>query len=178
MNQSQLLMYEVIKERYNNLIKKVIAGEWLSVEEREEIGELSCDVCKIEGDMVLKFGDMMDDLKKEAVDSNNKVINTLNMMEEMEELMNKVNDSLIEANDRSKMYSHLYGLAEHFIVNNELEDQYIEFLNNIARNETVEEYHDAAKYILDLYRVDNDFYLIEDEYYWMKEEEETGGFND
>jgi predicted Zn-dependent protease len=77
----------------------------------------------------------------------------------------------------SSEQSYLYGLVEHFICKNELEYQFIAFLEDVAKNETVEDYKNAAKNMVEHYHFDidgNEFYSIEDEFGWMKEDEEMG----
>jgi hypothetical protein len=77
----------------------------------------------------------------------------------------------------SSEQSYLYGLVEHFICKNELEDQFIAFLEEVAKNETQEDYKKAANNMVEHYHFDidgNEFYNIDDEYGWMKEEEEMG----
>ncbi|MEC1155628.1 hypothetical protein [Cytobacillus horneckiae] len=75
--------------------------------------------------------------------------------------------------NQNKRQSYLYGLVEHFIVQNELEDKFFEFLKDVSENEAVEEYKDAEKQKVDFYHMTyegNDYIQIDDEYGWMKEE--------
>ncbi|MGD6781351.1 hypothetical protein ACQCT3_18115 [Sutcliffiella horikoshii] len=81
----------------------------------------------------------------------------------------------VEAQDSAKIKSYQHGLMEHFIVKNGLEEDYVFFLNDVNENEDVKDYQKAAQKQLESYRVKDgeveEFYIIEDEYGWMKEEE-------
>ncbi|WP_203289830.1 hypothetical protein [Metabacillus sp. cB07] len=72
--------------------------------------------------------------------------------------------------------SNLKALTEHFILKNELEDEYIEFLRNVSDKETDEGLKEAAANQVDFYRIEHsgevDFF-IDDEYGLMLEERES-----
>lgn len=68
-----------------------------------------------------------------------------------------------------------HGIVEHFIEKNGLLDEYINYLKDIAENEEADGYRDAARDRVNLYyRVieGEEYYQIDDEYGWMKEEKE------
>jgi hypothetical protein len=149
MDQLRLLIMEVTFDRLVSLHKRVVSGDWLSEEERIEFSQLFIDFCQFQ---TYSFED------------------SINLMEELTKLNIEINNSLYEEQVKLNISSFQYGLAEHFIINNGLEDQYIKLLKSVAESETDVNYKEAAKYHLDFYHVKDDVYEIEDEYFWIKED--------
>ncbi|MBD8004554.1 hypothetical protein [Bacillus norwichensis] len=69
---------------------------------------------------------------------------------------------------------YFHGIVEHFIYKNGLEDEYIDYLKDMAEKEEADGYRDAARDRVNLYyRVieGEEYYQIDDEG-WMNEEKE------
>jgi hypothetical protein len=79
----------------------------------------------------------------------------------------EVVSSIKEKNEQLSMQNCISRLAEHFIVKNGLEDEYIQYLKEISENETDEDYRKAAEWSSEEHE-----HMILDEYGWFKEEEE------
>lgn len=88
------------------------------------------------------------------------------------EFIDKLAERIEHIASVSDKYSSFSLLAEHFIVKNDLEDKFIEYINEIAENETVKDYRDAAIFKKEDYEIHG---FILDEYGFMKEEEELQG---
>lgn len=108
-----------------------------------------------------ELGEKYCELANKYQDAVNNTDKTLDMLE-------RVSNS----NDR---YSYFSALTEHFIVKNDLEQEFIEFIKDVAENETVKEYRQAAQFKDGFYRMEIEDYgttmMIDDEYGWLKEEE-------
>jgi DNA-directed RNA polymerase beta subunit len=78
--------------------------------------------------------------------------------------------------DQYDHLSYLRILTEHFIVENDLEDKFIDFLKDVAENEKVDDYREAAKRQVDSYHYEYDgeeYYTLDYEYEpsWMQGDE-------
>lgn len=86
----------------------------------------------------------------------------MNQSKDYGELLEKVS----KISDR---YSNLMMFAEHFIVKNNLEEEFMAFIKDISENEIIKSYREAAQYKSNLYGIDT---FILDEYGMMLEDEE------
>jgi hypothetical protein len=84
------------------------------------------------------------------------------------DFLKKMADRIDQVADMSNKYSYFSLLAEHFIVKNNLEDEFISFINEVAANEANTDYRDAAEFKREDYDIHG---FILDEYGFMKEEE-------
>ncbi|MGD6896079.1 hypothetical protein [Bacillus infantis] len=115
------------------------------------------------------------DSYKDTLDSNIRNFDKLyNMHTKLQEECNSLISTLERVADVSDKYSYFSLLAEHFIVKNDLEEEFIEFIKNVAENETEEDYRNAAQWKDDDYRTEMEngdmVEMILDEYGMYKED--------
>ncbi|MEC1725881.1 hypothetical protein P9E34_14275 [Schinkia azotoformans] len=78
---------------------------------------------------------------------------------------------IIQESNTTKTYSNLFMLAEHFIIKNNLQNDFIAFIKDVAKNEIVQSIREAAQYKGDFY-IDDIGEDIIDEYGMLLEDEE------
>ncbi|MFD2703918.1 hypothetical protein [Salibacterium lacus] len=153
MNEMNHMLHEVTSERLQGLVMKAVRGEVLDGSEKDELKDL-----------------FIDDQKMWASDIKETYQSLQQAYSEKKEMTTILNDMKNDKDERQKDYykmSSLYSLAEHFIVQQGLEEQYINFIDNVAENETLKEFQKPAKFQSDMYAIGT----IYDEYGHMKEVE-------
>ncbi|WP_368658655.1 hypothetical protein AB3Z07_04990 [Metabacillus halosaccharovorans] len=172
MKKSQVLMYEVISDRYNELMVKVINGEQLTSGEREELSLLHIDVNNFKIEMLNTYSEMVNRSQSNvdrALESNDEVIKNFNIIKENFDTLHASFDKVY---NKSEEQFYSYSLAENFLIENELDDQYVDFLKEVAENEPVEGYKNAAKEKLADYHFEyegEEYYHLNDDYGVVKE---------
>ncbi|WP_286231283.1 hypothetical protein [Neobacillus mesonae] len=114
-----------------------------------------------------QFKDFGEEFLKAYKELGDKYENVIDKYSDLSTKYSKLADMTEGVINRYDHLSYLYILVEHFIAENELADEFIDFLKEVAENEKVDDYRNAAKKQVDSYHFEyegQEYYELDYQY--------------
>ncbi|MEC1768310.1 hypothetical protein [Schinkia azotoformans] len=155
-----------LKERHKsgleNFLKEIIENSEMHKEYVRQVEDIKENFVNKNSETFNLYKELSDDYLALHENYKNLYETFMQQSKDYGELLEKVS----KVSDR---YSNLMMFAEHFIVKNNLEEEFMAFIKDIAENEIIKSYQEAAQYKSNLYGIDT---FILDEYGMLLEDEE------